>query len=143
MVNTPNSSTSGLRFIGNDRDLDPANCIYERRLANVGSTNKGYKSAAHSYRVVTNVTDCAKKNFAHTFQSALFLRSPIHIARPATLCICSHAPFLSSIPASGSTECTHRLSLLELGCSILMASSRRFNSSARQTSLASFGSSAQ
>ncbi len=72
MMNATNSGTSGLWFIGNDRDLDPANCVYERRLANVGSTNKGYKSAAHSYRVVTNATDCAKKNSERTFQSAVF-----------------------------------------------------------------------
>jgi hypothetical protein len=40
----------------------------------------------------------------------MFRRSPILITRPDTICICSHAPFLSSIPASGSTECTLRLS---------------------------------
>ena len=61
MMNATDPSSSGLRLIGNNRDLDPADCVYERRLANVGSTNKGYKSAAHSYRVVTNTTVGAKK----------------------------------------------------------------------------------
>jgi hypothetical protein len=71
-VNAANSRTSGLWLVGNNRDFDPANCVYERRLANIGSTNKGYKSAAHSYRVVTNATDCAKKNSERRFQSAVF-----------------------------------------------------------------------
>ena len=61
MMNATNSGTSCLRLVGNDRDFDPANRVYERRLANVGSTNKGYKSATHSYRVVTNTTVGAKK----------------------------------------------------------------------------------
>ena len=72
MMNATNSGTSCLRLVGNDRDFDPADRVYERRLANVGSTNKGYKSATHSYRVVTNTTDCAKKNSERTFQSAVF-----------------------------------------------------------------------
>ena len=84
-MNAANSRTSGLWLIGNDRDFDPANCVYERRLANVGSTNKGYKSAAHSYRVVTNALDGAKKNFDRTNQSATFRRSPILITRPDTI----------------------------------------------------------
>ena len=71
-MDATDSRACRLRFIGNNRDLDPTNCVHERRLANVGSTNKGYKSAAHTYTVVTNVTDSAKKNFDHTFQSAMF-----------------------------------------------------------------------
>ena len=71
-MDSTNSGARGLGLIRNDGDLDPANCVYERRLANVGSTNKGYKSAAHSYRVVTNATDCAKKNSERKFQSAVF-----------------------------------------------------------------------
>ena len=84
-MDSTNSGASGLWFIGNDRDLDPANCVYERRLANVGSTNKGYKSATHSYRVVTNTTRSAKKNLYHKIQSPIFRWSPIPVARPDTL----------------------------------------------------------
>ena len=85
MMNATNSGTSCLRLVGNDRDFDPANRVYERRLANVGSTNKGYKSATHSYRVVRNTTRGAKKNLYHIIQSPMFRWSPIPIARPDTL----------------------------------------------------------
>ena len=85
MMNATNSGTSCLRLVGNDRDFDPANRVYERRLANVGSTNKGYKSATHSYRVVTNATCSAKKNSQHKIQSSMFRWSPIPVARPDTL----------------------------------------------------------
>ena len=72
MMDSTNSGAGGLRLIRNDGDLDSTNRVYKRGLANVGSTNKGYKSAAHSYRVVTNATDCAKKNSERKFQSAVF-----------------------------------------------------------------------
>ena len=84
-MNATNSGARCLRLIRNDRDLDPANCIYKRRLANVGSTNKGHKSATHSYRVVTNPTSSAKKNSHHELQSPMFRWSPILVARPDTL----------------------------------------------------------
>jgi hypothetical protein len=62
VMDTANSGACRLWLIRHNRDLDAADCVYERRLSNVGSANKGYKSATHSYRVVTNTTHSAKKN---------------------------------------------------------------------------------
>ena len=84
-MDAANSGARGLRLIRDDRDLDPANCVYKSRLANVGSTNKGHKSATHSYRVVTNTTRGAKKNSPHKIQSPKFRWSPILVSRPDTL----------------------------------------------------------
>ena len=71
MMNATDPSSSGLRLIGNNRDLDPADCVYERRLANVGSTNKGYKSPMNSYRLLKNTTHGAKKNFQTQFSDCV------------------------------------------------------------------------
>ena len=85
MMDSTNSGASGLWLIRNDGDLDSTYRVYERRLADVGPTNKGYKSATHSYRVVTNATCRAKKNSQHKIQSPMFRWSPIPVARPDTL----------------------------------------------------------
>ena len=84
-MDSTNSGASGLWLIRNDGDLDSTYRVYERRLADVGPTNKGYKSATHSYRVVTNATCSAKKNSQHKIQSSMFRWSPIPVARPDTL----------------------------------------------------------
>ena len=85
VMDSANSSSGGLRLIRDNRYFDATNCIYEGRLTCVGSTNKGYKSAAHSYRVVTNIADCAKKNFDHADEPLEIFWSPFHFARPAKL----------------------------------------------------------
>ena len=84
-MDSTNSGPRGLRLIGNDGDLDSTDRVYKGRLADVGSTNKGHKSATHSYRVVTNTTRSAKKNLQHKNQSPMFQWSPILVARPDTL----------------------------------------------------------
>lgn len=85
MMDSTNSGARGLWLIRNDRDLDSTYRVYKRRLADVGPTNKGYKSATHSYRVVTNATRGAKKNSQHKIQSPMFRWSPIPATRPDTL----------------------------------------------------------
>ena len=84
-MDSTNSGTRGLRLVRNDGDLDSADRVYKRRLANVGSTNKSHKSATHSYRVVTNMTRGAKKNLNDTIRSTMHRRSPNLITRPDTL----------------------------------------------------------
>ena len=64
-MDSTNSGARCLWLIRNDGDLDSTYRVYKRRLADIGPTNKGYKSATHSYRVVTNATRSAKKNSLH------------------------------------------------------------------------------
>ena len=84
-MDSANSGTCSLRLVRNDGDLDSADRVYERRLANVGPANKGHKSATHSYRVVTNATQGAKKNLNDKILLAMHQRSPHLITRPDTL----------------------------------------------------------
>ena len=84
-MDSTNSGACCLWLIGNNGDLDSTYRVYKRRFADVGPTNKGYKSATHSYRVVTNATCSAKKNSQHKIQSPMFRWSPIPAARPDTL----------------------------------------------------------
>ena len=84
-MDSTNSGARCLWLIRNNGDLDSTYRVYKRRLADVGSANKGYKSATHSYRVVTNATRSAKKNSQHKIQSPMFRWSPIPVARPDTL----------------------------------------------------------
>ena len=85
MMDSTNSGARCLWLIRNDGDLDSTYRVYKRRLADVGPTNKGYKSATHSYRVVTNATRSAKKNLHHKIQTPMLRWSPIQVARPDTL----------------------------------------------------------
>ena len=84
-MDSTNSGACCLWLIRNNGDLDSTYRVYKRRFADVGPTNKGYKSATHSYRVVTNTTRSAKKYLYHKIQSPMFRWSPIPVARPDTL----------------------------------------------------------